>query len=537
MRSKFILIIICIFSALKTSILMAQTIKTIHIEENSDINTLLGEDRYNIDSLIITGNVRHSDLDALYECCLNGQLAGIDMSNATIKNGEIPEYAFNRSGRFLYNLRYFKFPKNVTSIGKFAFESTGLEQLVIPNSINSIGMGAFRNCEKIKGTVIIPIGVSRIEHQTFQLCQSIEHLVIPSSVKYIGAMSIASMPNLKEIILPENLEVIMPYAFGNNPMITKITIPSSIKKIHWQFLTNCDNMKNIYVDCKQPPLLETSDELTRSLNGNMGINNDAVLFVPIGSKDAYKDAEYWRDFSIIKEAANLHPEKMVVEGRQWKYRVIENSDNASEFYISIGNDTIFDGVYCNKVYYSDRFFKKHIGYIYETNDRKVYMYNTMRLDEAFFMHEGWRKVHDFSLNIGDNASYIDLNGSEVILNVTGLWKIIVNGSEYKCWQTKYDTGYPAYRYVDGIGSNKYGVFGDTSLNINGFPQYQFVACYDKDVCIFEAKDFNAEAITDAISQIYKEPTNNNYLYDLQGRKVENPTKGLYIKEGKKVLVK
>ena len=91
---------------------MAQTLKTIHIEENSNINTLLGEDRYNIDSLIITGNVRHSDLDALYECCLNGQLAGIDMSNATIKNGEIPEYAFNRSGRFLYNLRYFKFPKD-----------------------------------------------------------------------------------------------------------------------------------------------------------------------------------------------------------------------------------------------------------------------------------------------------------------------------------------------------------------------------------------------------------------------------------------
>jgi hypothetical protein len=30
---------------------------------------------------------------------------------------------------------------------------------------------------------------------------------------------------------------------------------------------------------------------------------------------------------------------------------------------------------------------------------------------------------------------------------------------------------------------------------------------------------------------------NNVFFDLQGRKVKNPTKGLYIKDGKKVVVK
>lgn len=33
----------------------------------------------------------------------------------------------------------------------------------------------------------------------------------------------------------------------------------------------------------------------------------------------------------------------------------------------------------------------------------------------------------------------------------------------------------------------------------------------------------------------KQPSSD--FFDLQGRKVKNPTKGLYIKEGKKVVVK
>ena len=30
---------------------------------------------------------------------------------------------------------------------------------------------------------------------------------------------------------------------------------------------------------------------------------------------------------------------------------------------------------------------------------------------------------------------------------------------------------------------------------------------------------------------------NSEIYDLQGRRVENPTKGLYIKDGRKVIIK
>jgi hypothetical protein len=43
--------------------------------------------------------------------------------------------------------------------------------------------------------------------------------------------------------------------------------------------------------------------------------------------------------------------------------------------------------------------------------------------------------------------------------------------------------------------------------------------------------------TTGIETISKSPLTVNQYYDLQGRRVAQPTKGLYIKDGKKVIVK
>ena len=45
------------------------------------------------------------------------------------------------------------------------------------------------------------------------------------------------------------------------------------------------------------------------------------------------------------------------------------------------------------------------------------------------------------------------------------------------------------------------------------------------------------AISDALRLNYKGQMTNDNFYDLQGRKIEKPTKGLYIVNGRKVVVK
>lgn len=44
-------------------------------------------------------------------------------------------------------------------------------------------------------------------------------------------------------------------------------------------------------------------------------------------------------------------------------------------------------------------------------------------------------------------------------------------------------------------------------------------------------------IPDAIEEVVSNETQDNYYYDLQGRRIENPTRGIYIKNGKKYAIK
>ena len=50
-------------------------------------------------------------------------------------------------------------------------------------------------------------------------------------------------------------------------------------------------------------------------------------------------------------------------------------------------------------------------------------------------------------------------------------------------------------------------------------------------------DDQTTGISDALRLNDKGQMTNDNFYDLQGRKIENPTKGLYIHNGKKVIIK
>jgi hypothetical protein len=51
------------------------------------------------------------------------------------------------------------------------------------------------------------------------------------------------------------------------------------------------------------------------------------------------------------------------------------------------------------------------------------------------------------------------------------------------------------------------------------------------------EDDDATGISDALRLNDKGQMTNDNVYDLQGRKIEKPTKGLYIHNGKKVIIK
>ena len=117
-------------------------------------------------------------------------------------------------------------PNTVTSIGDGAFMRNQLTSLIIPNSVTSIGAGAFGSNQLTE--VTIPSSVTSIGQYAFDNNQIIE-VTIPSSVTSIGAGAFSNN-QLTEVTIPNTVTSIGEYAFAYN-QLTEVIIPNSVTSI------------------------------------------------------------------------------------------------------------------------------------------------------------------------------------------------------------------------------------------------------------------------------------------------------------------
>ena len=61
-----------------------------------------------------------------------------------------------------------------------------ITDLVIPNSVTSIGNYAFENCSGLTGELVIPNSVTSIGHSTFYYCRGLKSITIPNGITSIG---------------------------------------------------------------------------------------------------------------------------------------------------------------------------------------------------------------------------------------------------------------------------------------------------------------------------------------------------------------
>ena len=83
------------------------------------------------------------------------------------------------------SLREFHIPDVIRNIGEKAFERTGLETVVLPKALDTIGDNAFSYCTNLI-EIAIPPGVSSIGNSAFYGCRTLKSIIIPTSVVSIG---------------------------------------------------------------------------------------------------------------------------------------------------------------------------------------------------------------------------------------------------------------------------------------------------------------------------------------------------------------
>lgn len=93
----------------------------------------------------------------------------------------------------------------------------GCRNTIIPNSVKTIGIGAFSYCDKLI-RIQIPSSVTSIENNAFFSCSNLKEVIIPNSVKHIGynvfsececleRIIISDTSLLKESGIPENVAI------------------------------------------------------------------------------------------------------------------------------------------------------------------------------------------------------------------------------------------------------------------------------------------------------------------------------------------
>ena len=104
---------------------------------------------------------------------------------------------------------------SVTGIEWGAFSNKNVTQVVLPNTVRTIGAMAFEGCSGLT-SVTIPEGVSVIAPYTFYGCSSLQSVTLPASAETIMLDAFAGCTALTEITIPERVNGIEEEAFASH---------------------------------------------------------------------------------------------------------------------------------------------------------------------------------------------------------------------------------------------------------------------------------------------------------------------------------
>ena len=142
------------------------------------------------------------------------------------------------------------FNKQLSTIIQFP-EGGNIEVYNIPNSVTTIGYGAFYGCSSLQ-SIDIPNSVTTIGDGAFYGCSSLQSIDIPNSVTTIGYLAFSGCSSLQSIDIPNSVTSIGERAFSRCSSLQSIVIPNSVTKIGDNAFRNCSALQSINISDDNP---------------------------------------------------------------------------------------------------------------------------------------------------------------------------------------------------------------------------------------------------------------------------------------------
>ena len=160
-----------------------------------------------------------------------------------VESISVPEGVVEISISNYPSLKKISLPKSLKRIRSFQL-CYSLESIVIPNNVTEIDDWAFRECTSLS-SVKIGSNVKRIGSGAFENCRSLKTIKIPNNVTEIGYSAFSKCDKLKSITLSSKITEISGDTFGCCSNLTSIDIPKSVKSIGGNAFAECTSLKTV----------------------------------------------------------------------------------------------------------------------------------------------------------------------------------------------------------------------------------------------------------------------------------------------------
>ena len=141
-----------------------------------------------------------------------------------------------------------------------AYGCTKLESIEIPNSVTSIGYTAFEDCDSLTSVYITDIAawcnISFYNSSSNPLYYAnnlylngelVTELVIPDSVTSIGSSAFSGCDSLTSVVIGESVESIGDSAFFGCSSLTSVVIGESVESIGDSAFSDCYSLTSVYI--------------------------------------------------------------------------------------------------------------------------------------------------------------------------------------------------------------------------------------------------------------------------------------------------
>ena len=459
-------------------------------------------------------------------------------------------------------------PQSVTKINSYVFDGcTALADVIIEDRTTALSLGSngssplFSSCPLdsvyIGGKITYSTS-SSYGYSPFYRNTSLRSVVITDTEEEVYDNEFYGCSNLKNVSIGNGVKKIGNWAFSGCSALDYFAFGNSVQSIGEEAFSDCNNVTKLISSASTPPVCGTQalDDINKW---------NCTLYVPAESYNAYLAAEQWKEFFFM--------ESIATETYTVTY-IVDNNVYHVDTYVL--NDVIVP----IEAPVKDNHIFSHWEALPETMPAKnievVAVYDPVPTEVTITINQYGSGTYcsEYALDFSDveglkayaatgynvNTGVVTLTRVQTAREGTGLFvkgdpgeyvvpimessddyslNMLVGTLETTVVNAVSDDGmYRNYKYTikEGDSAPLFYQFEDNSSLSANRAYLQIPLSWVSSASKSIAVRFDDGETTD-IDEIQGETGEESLIYDMQGRVVENPAKGIYIMDGKKVFIR